>query len=386
MNKYRTIGIILLGLILMATNACSSDDKEATGQTSTGDDASVTITAVGDIEASLRMELTFGSGGKVDQIFVSTGDEVTEGDVLAKLDTAPLEMSLTQSQVTQAQVQISQAQAQTVVTQAEIARTQAQAALIQAHVGLAQAKANQGQAKITLNKAEEELEDAYSYLRWARRTFNTSDAALEDAEMEYETAHLELQIAESQIEATELQIEAAELQVEASVSQTGVVEAQLEIAVSQIGVADLQFEAAEQAIAAAKKQLNEATITAPFDGIISNIWVKEGEFISPATFTGITIVEVTDLENMELITIVDEFDIAKVKTGQIAVISVDAMPEMKLEGQVTFISPVNSEPAGIVLFESDDDVKEYEVKIEFDVGGDFPVKVGMSATAEIIVE
>jgi multidrug efflux pump subunit AcrA (membrane-fusion protein) len=113
--------------------------------------------------------------------------------------------------------------------------------------------------------------------------------------------------------------------------------------------------------------------------------VKEGEFLSPATYTGITIVELLDLRHMELTARVGELDVGKVKTGQKVLISVDAIPEMILEGRVTFISPVAREP-GVVLFEDEDEEKEYEVKIDFDIPGNSSIKAGMSATAEIIVE
>jgi len=358
MKRYGIIGILLLGMLLITVTSCGRADKEIVTQQPAEGDVSVTITADGNMEASLQMGLTFGSGGKVDRIFVNKGDEVTQGDVLAKLDVAPLEMSLTQVQVAQAQVQITQAQAQVAVTQARAV--------------LAQAQAARSQVAIALNTAEDNLEDTYNHLRWARRTYDRFDAALEDAEVQYETAQLEFQVAESQFEAAELQIEAAASQVE-------ITEFQLE-------VAELQLEATEQAIEEAQKQLDEATITAPFDGIVYKVGAKEGEFISHAAFTERDIVEIIDLRHMELVVRVDEPDIAKVKIGQKVMISVDALPGMTLEGRVIFISPVASEPIGVVLFEDDDEVKSYEVKIDFDVPEDLQVRDGMSATAEIIID
>ncbi|GAI42197.1 unnamed protein product, partial [marine sediment metagenome] len=131
--------------------------------------------------------------------------------------------------------------------------------------------------------------------------------------------------------------------------------------------------------------LEEATIIAPFDGTVANIGAKEGEFLSPAAYTGTTIVELVDPRHMELTARVDELDVVKVKTGQKVMISVDAMPGAKLEGLVTFISPVAREP-GVVLFEDEDEEKEYEVKINFNIPENSPIRAGMSATAEIIVE
>ena len=89
---------------------------------------------------------------------------------------------------------------------------------------------------------------------------------------------------------------------------------------------------------------------------------------------------------MELTARVDELDVVKVKTRQKVIISVDAVPEAKLEGWVTFISPVAREPVGVVLFEDENEEKSYEVKIDFNIPENSPIRVGMIATAEIIVE
>ncbi|MFC1983599.1 HlyD family secretion protein [Chloroflexota bacterium] len=358
MKRCGIIGILLLGMLLITVTSCGRDDKETATQPPPEGDINVTITADGNMEASFQMGLTFGSGGKVDQIFVNKGDKVTEGDVLAKLDIAQLEMSLTQAQVTQAQTQITQAQAQVAVTQAWAV--------------LAQAQAARNQAEIAKNTAEDNLEDTYNHLRWARRTYNRFDAALKEAEIQYETAQLEFQVARSQLEAAELQIEA--------------VVSQVEITGLQLEVAELQLEITEQAIEEAQKQLDEATIIAPFDGIVYKVGAKEGEFISHAAFTERNIVEIIDLRHMELVTSVDEPDIAKVKIGQKVMISVNALPGTMLEGRVTFISPVARKPVGVVLFEDEDEEKNYEVKIDFAVPENLPIRAGMSATAEIIVE
>ena len=113
--------------------------------------------------------------------------------------------------------------------------------------------------------------------------------------------------------------------------------------------------------------------------------MKEGEFLLPATFTGITIVEIVDPRYIELTVRVDELDIAKVQSGQKVIISIDAIPEMNIEGKVTFVSPIAREPE-VVLFEDLDEEKEYEVKIDFDIPENLPIRIGMSATAEIFVE
>jgi multidrug efflux pump subunit AcrA (membrane-fusion protein) len=159
----------------------------------------------------------------------------------------------------------------------------------------------------------------------------------------------------------------------------------VEHAQQNVNLAQQNVDLAQKSLAQAQKFLAEATIVAPFDGIVSKVGVKEGEFLSPATYAGTIIVELIDLRQMELTARVDELDVVKVKTGQKVMISVDAMPGTKLEGLVTFISPVARE-SGAVLFEDEDEEKEYEVKINFNIPENTPIRAGMSATAEIIVE
>jgi HlyD family secretion protein len=89
---------------------------------------------------------------------------------------------------------------------------------------------------------------------------------------------------------------------------------------------------------------------------------------------------------MELTARVDELDVVNVRAGQKVMISVDAMPGTKFEGQVTFISPIARETVGVLLFEDEDEGKSYVVKIDFDILENSPIRAGMSATAEIIVE
>ena len=80
---------------------------------------------------------------------------------------------------------------------------------------------------------------------------------------------------------------------------------------------------------------------------------------------------------MELEAEVDEIDIPDVELGQRAIIEVDALPDEKFDGVVTLISPVPIIESGLV---------SYEVRIGFTVPSDSKLRVGMSATADIIVQ
>ena len=217
-----------------------------------------------------------------------------------------------------------------------------------------------------------------------------------DALAKLDTSALELAFAEAeadlvQAQAALVQAGAAKEQAEydlyqlknvlhASFDRVRVAESQLKAAEKALEAAEVKVKVTEQVVTEAQKQLGEATLTAPFDGAVANIYADEGDSV----LTGMTIIYLIDPTSVELIARVDELDVVKVKTGQKVMISVDAMPGIMLEGRVTFISLVAREP-GVVLFEDEDEEKEYEVKIDFDIPENSPIRVGMSADAEIIV-
>jgi len=367
MKRRGTICIILIGLILITATACGSDDKETTSQPPTESDTNVTITADGNIEALSHEKLTFGSGGKVEEISVREGDRVSKGDVLARLDTSALELA---------------------EVQAQVALTQAQLALTGQELAVSQAEINVKNAEIALERAEDSWLDTKSAGKKVRRFKKYLEYHLENhPEDTEETLSIQRSLREAWVRFLEVATDSVDSrEVTAKEMELGLAKQSVEHAQQNVNLARQTVNLAQKSLDQARKDLEEeATIIAPFDGMVSRVGAKEGEFLSPTAYTGTTIVEIIDLRHMELIVRVDELDVVKVKTGQKVMISVDAMPEAKLEGRVTFISPVAREP-GVVLFETDDEEKDYEVKVDFDIPENSPIRAGMSATAEIIVE
>ncbi|MFC1958128.1 HlyD family secretion protein [Chloroflexota bacterium] len=440
MKRSGIMGMLLLGLLIIGVTACSSDDKETASQKPTESDTSVTITADGNIEALSHERLTFGSSGRVAQVAVKEGDRVSKGDVLARLDTDALELAEAQAQVALTQVQVA-------LTQAKLAEQTAahnlkntrdtegalELALSNAQIDVRTAKFNLEQTSdlytwSDIKTAKADADDARRYLNELLEKaglFLPEDEdgnyptipeyvfgedfpkvpAYEGWQEELVHAQSRLNTAEDRLDAMlsgsdpeevaikKLHLEAAE-KAEAQ-SQNNLYELTEDITIRKLEVesakesveyARQNVDLAQKFLIQARKYLEEVTITAPFDGTVANIGAKEGEFLSPAAYTGTTIVEIVDLRHMELTTRVDEVDVVKVKTGQRVMISIDAMPGTVLEGRVNFISPVAREPVGVLLFEDEDEEKSYVVKIDFDIPDNLSLRAGMSATAEIIVE
>jgi RND family efflux transporter MFP subunit len=267
MKRWGIIGIVLLCLALAGSVACQMPDGEINQQPAevVRGDLTVTVSGSGYIGVTNEKQLAFGSGGKIEKLFVEEGDEVKKGEILATLDTSALELSL---------------------SQAQLARDEAEY--------------NLKQLKDVLHSSQDRIKLAEEALR-----------------------------------------------------------------------------VAEEAVTEVQKQLDEAVITAPFDGVIAVLTVKEGDIVPPPTMAAQAIIHLIDLTSLELSAEVDEIDIPDVKPGQKAIIEVDALPDDLIDGEVVSISELPNLQTGLVV---------YPVKISFDVPAGSAVKAGMSATADIIIE
>jgi multidrug resistance efflux pump len=255
-------------------------------------------------------------------------------------------------------------------------------------VAVSQAEINVKNAEIALERAEDSWLDTKSAGKKVKRLKKYLEYHLENhPEETEETLSIQRSLREAWARFLEYATDSVDSrEVTAKEMELELAKKSVYHAQQNINLAQQNINLAQKSLDKARKNLEEAAIVAPFDGIVSKVGVKEGEFLSPAAYTGTTIVELVDPRHMELTARVDELDVVKVKTGQKVMISVDAMPGTKLEGRITFISPVAREPVGVVLFEDEDEEKRYEVKIDFDIPENSTIRAGMSATAEIIVE
>jgi len=331
-KSWQIIATLLLCLALTSSIACSplgGEGEEVVGEQLpevVRGDLEVIVSGSGNITVSQDASLAFGTGGKVAEVYVEEGDQVSQGDVLAKLDTSVLELALSQAELT----------------------------LSTAEYNLD--KAQQIYAKPDLTTARKAVSNARSYLQQVKLMLDEANSLeqIEFWENEVYQAEVNLAAAEQRLEEMLAGGESAE-----------------------VTLRRLEVEAARKALEQAQKELDEATITAPFDGLVGAIYVKEGDIIPPPTMAPTVAIYLITPTSMELKAEVDEIDIPDVEPGQSAIIEVDALPEEQFEGTVTLISPVPIIEAGLVL---------YEVEIGFAVPPDSKVRVGMSATADIIVQ
>jgi HlyD family secretion protein len=123
----------------------------------------------------------------------------------------------------------------------------------------------------------------------------------------------------------------------------------------------------ENALEDAKNTLSDYYITAPFDGMIASVVAKVGDTASTTLGSIITDQKIALLS-------MNEVDVSKIKLGEKASITFDAIEDLSMTGQVVEIDAVGTVSQGVV---------SYSVKVAFDTS-DERVKPGMSVSASII--
>ncbi len=138
----------------------------------------------------------------------------------------------------------------------------------------------------------------------------------------------------------------------------------------QLVIAEAQVAQARVALEEAQENLANATLIAPFDGIVTDVQVAEGEMAGGVALT------LVDTGKMSIVLDVDEIDIGGMEVGQPAIVTLEAWPEVEIESAIASIAPSATANAGSALV-------TYEVRL--DLGEtDLPVRIGMTANANLI--
>ena len=324
------VAISVLCLALVGATACLGTGSEGTDGEELVEvvrgDLTVIVSGSGNITVSQDASLAFGTGGKVEAVYVEAGDQVSQGDVLAKLDTGALELALAQAELALSSAEYNLDKSQQIYSQPDL--TTARAAVTNARSYL-----NYAQLQLASANSQEDIE------YWENEVYQ---------------AGVNLAAAEQRLEEMEAGGDSAE-----------------------VALGRLEVAAARKALEQAQKELDEATITAPFDGIVGAVYVDEGDIIPPPTMAPTVAIYFITPTSLELIAEVDEVDIPLVEVGQSVTVEVDAITDELFEGTVSSISPVPVIEASLVI---------YKVTVSLTVPADSGVMVGMSATADIIID
>ena len=358
-----------------------------------------TVSAIGSIESNATVSLAFRTPGLVSNVYVTPGQTVAKGDVLAELDTTDLVLTLAQSQ---ANLEIIQAQlaklerppseqelatAQLTIDTAENAIAGAQAALASAQAAYDKLMAGPTEQERTLNLAR--TMDAEAQVKRAQQAYDlVKDTPFVGAlpqSLELERATLALEVAKAQAAMLDLPPDAAAIAAaNSTVAQANVAlyQAQANLATAQNNLALLQegptpedleilrvqVRQAQISVLQAEYNIKRSQLIAPLGGIVVTVNTSAGEY-SSATLPDIVLADA----GLHMKVLVDEIDIRNIQIDQPVQVSLDALPDADLNGRLVRVADSATVVNGVMA---------YEGVIELDQN-DAPLRAGMSATANV---
>lgn len=145
----------------------------------------------------------------------------------------------------------------------------------------------------------------------------------------------------------------------------------LQLARNSLSQRESSLATAQHKLADAQEALNSYTVIAPFDGVIVALPLDVASDASPSSPVA------TLMTSQKVVTVpLNEVDASKVKNGQKATLTFDAIDGLSLTGEVILLDPIGTVSQGVV---------NYSVHVAFDAE-DERIKSGMSASVSIITE
>ena len=281
-------GIALVLVIIVMVTVIQSRKNLVTVQTgkATKENIASVVSASGEIKPKTYVNIGANAFGKIVKLHVKEGDRVKKGQLLAQLENVQ----------SSADVNAMKASLQA----AETDSVAADAALRTAEADLNRAKSDEARAKLDYDRAQ----GLYSDQLIAKQDFDARKATWEVADAGLAQARARVVQAKAQKESSDKHI----TQNSANLTR-------------------------------ASDVLKKTTYEAPFDGVITNLPVREGEtvVIGIQNSPGSTLMTLADMSVITSEVMVDETDIVNVHLGEPAEVTIDAIPHKTFHGTVTEI-------------------------------------------------
>ena len=347
-----------------------------TGQVTRGE-LVITVPASGNVAVNQKVNLSFTLPGNVVSVSVAVSDDVKAGQELARLDTANLERAVRQAEIALEQARVNLEILQKLPGEEDIrlatlaiqsAAQPLEVARISKEAAEAQGGFNMRLAQDMRDRTQEAYEGAIERLDQFGQPLSFA-AGITAAYME----------ADANVWITQLRADQQLRQIQSQWASAYQAYRQAQISLERLKAgpdadrvrqAELQTEQAQLTLAQAKESLANASLTAPFDGIVAAVNIQEGA----AATGGLPAITLLDTTELYIEVNVDEIDIGKIAVGQPVSVTLDAHPQATLRGGVESIAATPSNVGGVIA---------YKVRVRLADTGDLLVLEGMTVSVLI---
>lgn len=288
--------IFILAIIFIVSCKRKEEEPKPKGEAKvTRGDVYLEVTATGAVKPQVGASVKVGAriSGRVEKLFVQTGDVVKKGQLIAIIEHADLE---------------------------------------------AQVKSQEANVR-SLRAQLEEIERTYPYrIKAQKEAVNSAKAELNLARLNYRRVHAlyrEGLISQADLDQVEKELKVKESYYEQQLKLLESLENEYK-AKREALIANIR--SAEEELKNQKIKLGYAFIYSPISGVVSDVTTQEGETVV-AGLNAPTFITVIDLSKLEVDAYVDETDIGKIKPGMPVRFTVDAYPDKVFKGRVRTIYP-----------------------------------------------
>jgi HlyD family secretion protein len=298
-------------------------------------DLATVVSGTGQIKAKTYVNLGATAMGRVTHLYFKEGDLVKKGETVATIENVQQEATVAGQQ----------------------------AAIAAAKTDIASYIAAEKTAQANLDHAKADLEQ--KVLDWNRAQALYKDGIMAKQDYDAKKAAYDLDVA--------------------SVAQAV---AQLNQAKAQTDSARGHMQTQEATLRANLDMLNRTLAVAPFDGIVTNEPIREGETVVEGiqNAEGSTIMTIADMSVVTAEVKVDETDIVNIQLGQPADVTVDAIPNKVFKGHVTLVGDqALLRSTGVATSQSTtgtEEAKDFKVVVTLD-NPSSELRPGLSTTAKI---
>ena len=340
-----------------------------------------TVTASGEVRPIRYIKLTSEVPGRIEEIYVNAGDQVTQGKPLVRIDPTQLQSSQ-EAQWAAAQASMNDVQsARNAVASAEQSLIVAEASVSSARQQLVALQTAVDRAQVDLNTAQREL----------KRYTELIEAGVA-SRFEYDAAKDRYEQAKIAVETAKANLESQKIAVKESMERAN----QQRIAVrdAKTGIKSSEMRASQQQalLRGQSSQRSKATQLSPLNGVVADIPTRVGEY-AVAGLSTTPLMTIADMSTINVEVNVDETEISNVEVGQPVKVKVDALGDKEIAAVVTQKNPLavskSDTQGGLSTRVNVQEAKEFKVTVELREMTDEirnSLRPGMSATATVTTE
>ncbi len=346
-------------------------------------DLTASVGATGTVRANQTAILTWQLTGQVAEVGVEVGNLVQPDQLLASLDekSLPQNVILARADLVAAQRDLDQ------LLNSDVARAQANQTLVAAQKELEDAQEKRESKNYdralpaTVDEARANLVIAEDAVKRATELYDKVDDRAEDdpvraeafAQLAAARKNRDRQLANlNWLLGRPDNLEVAEADARVMLAEANLKDAQREYARLQNGVDPRDVEAAQARIAGLEAVLDMVRLKAPIGGTVTEVSIKAGDQVAPSSAA----FRIDDLSRLLVDVEITEVDINRVRVGQPAMMTFDAIPDEEFSGQVVQVAQVGIPSQGVVNF---------TVTIELNNQAGV-VRPGMTAAVNIITD